>query len=170
MILILHYSLTKLLSLSNALSDCVVKFTTYYLHYKDKLVGYLIWHFGCTTNYLCFLFNQSNFLAVFLFIYNGNVYTTKPGFITKEGKLLKTFLYLLFYIFQLLSLFFNSMLSNKIDKTGKYIIKKHKTDKYGVLNNFRKSCQYCNIVSQLLLGIVILRFYNYVNKQDCAYL
>ena len=99
--------LTKLLSLSDALSDCNVKFATYQLHYKEKIISNATWTFVCAVNCLYFLCSWSNLSAVFFLAHNGGACTIEPGLVIKKRKPPRTFLYLFSYFPLLPSLLFN---------------------------------------------------------------
>lgn len=73
-------------------------FVIYHLHYKDKLIGNPNLTFY-TINYLYFLFDLSNFLTIFFFIYDGSVCIIEPSLVTKKRELLKTFLNLFSHFF-----------------------------------------------------------------------
>lgn len=87
------------------------KFAIYYPYYKNKHVGNLTRIFVCIINCLYFLSNWSNLLTVIFLTYNSSVCTAEPSPITKKGEPLRTFLYLISYYFQLLSLFFSLIFS-----------------------------------------------------------
>lgn len=102
----------KLLSLLGALSDYLIKFATYHLHYKNKLVDNLTQTFICAANYLYFLCNLENLLATSLLTNNGGAYIVKPALVTKKRELPRTFLHHLFHLPLFLFLFFGLTLSN----------------------------------------------------------
>lgn len=79
----------------------------YYSYFKDKLVSNLTWTFVCAANCLYFLFGWNNLLVAFFFAYNSGTFTVEPGPVTKKGESLRTFLHLLFYPDQSLSLSLN---------------------------------------------------------------
>lgn len=110
---------TKLLLLSIILFDYITRFTTYYAYYIDKLIGNSTLTFIYAANCLCFLYDLNNLWAVFLYTYNSSICIAEPGLVSKKRKPLRTFLYFFYHLHQPQSFFFNSMLFNKIDKTGK---------------------------------------------------
>ncbi len=88
-------SLLMLISLLNALFDCVVKvIASHYPHYKDKLFGNPTWSFVCTANSLHFLYNLGNLSAASLLACNG-AYVAESGLVTKKEKPPRTSLHLI---------------------------------------------------------------------------
>ena len=91
--------LPKLLLLSNALSDFIIKFAIYHLYYKNIFVNNPTRTFVCIAN--CFYFKYwlgslGNLLTASLFARDGRAYITKPGLIIKKRKPPKTFLYIFY--------------------------------------------------------------------------
>ena len=119
----------KLLSLPDTSSDCVVKFATYHLHYKKKIVRNPTWTFVYTADYLYFSYGWSNLFScgwnnlstVFILTHNDGPCTAKPGLVTKKRKLLRTFIYL-FNPLQTPSLLLSSILSKMHPVLLKYIL------------------------------------------------
>ena len=97
--------LPKLLSLTNALFNCVVKFATYHPHYKEKIVSNPTRTFVCAANCLYFLCSWSNLSAAFFFAHDSGACTTELGLVIKKREPLRTFLHLLFRLPLLPSLF-----------------------------------------------------------------
>lgn len=71
----------KLLLLPNDLFDYIIKFSTYHLLYKEKLLNNLIQTFGCIINFSYLLCNFENLLVTFLLACNGNTCIAKLSFI-----------------------------------------------------------------------------------------
>lgn len=59
--------------------------------YKEKLISNLTCTFGCTTNYLHFLYNLRNLSMAFLFACNSSACITEPDLATKKEELSRTF-------------------------------------------------------------------------------
>ena len=93
--------LPKLLSLPDASFNCVVKFATYHLHYKDTIISNLTWTFVCAIDCFYFLYGWSNLflcdwnnlsMACF-FSYNNGSCTVEPGLVTKKEEPPRIFIY-----------------------------------------------------------------------------
>lgn len=103
------WSLFKLLSLPDVLSDSVVKFLPQHLYYKDKLNGNQTWTFICIVGYLYLgysLNSLGNSLAAFLFAQNSSICIVESNIVIKKGELPRTILDLS-HPFQSPFLFFN---------------------------------------------------------------
>lgn len=104
----------KLLFLFNMLSECIIKFGTHHSHYKEKsgmiesiynfhqfysnkLVSNLTRSFIYATSYFYIgysLGSLEDLSVASFFAYNDRTYAIELGLVTKNGKALKTFLYL----------------------------------------------------------------------------
>lgn len=96
---LLFWPTPKLLSLFGPSFDYVVKLATNYQYYKEKL-GIIELTNKLVTN-----------IATFVFIYDNSSCADLPGLVSKKRELLKTFLYLLSYAFELPFLLFNLTMS-----------------------------------------------------------
>ena len=119
----------KLLSLPNASSDCVVKFATYHLHFKEKIVSNPTQTFICAANCLYFSYGWSNLFlcgwnnlsTAFFLAHNDGFCTAEPGLVTKKGEPPRIFIYLS-NPFQSLSLLLSSMFSKMCLAMFEYIL------------------------------------------------
>lgn len=130
-------------------------FTTYYLYYKDKLIGNSTRTFVYAANFLYFLYDWNNFSAAFFFSYNGDTYITIPSLVTKKEKLPKTFLCLVSRPLQPLSL-----LSSMLSKMRPAIFR------YSLMSQCLKMLK-CAAMSKWQLSLILA---TKIIKKDCKYL
>lgn len=110
----LFWVLQKLLLLSSASSNRVVKFVPQYPHYKNKLINNQNRTFDCIVSYIYFeysLYNLSNLSIAFFSAYNCGIFAGKPDIIIKKRELLRNLsiytMDIAISCFRLLSLYFS---------------------------------------------------------------
>lgn len=150
-------------------------FTTYYLYYKDKLIGNSTRTFVYVANFLYFLCDWNNFSAAFFFSNNGDTCITIPSLVTKKEKLPKTFLCLVSCPLQPPSLL-SSMLSKMRPAIFRYFLMSQclKMLKYAAMSKWqlslilaakiiKKDCKYLTLIEQLSETL-----YNFCHTQTIA--